>query len=344
MRDRPYSLVRFAPTIGRKLSQKECQQQSNLGPKLFRRTLDLCRHAKDLDESKINFSSLVRHFGGNDAQEYMDIIYKHFRKSCFDAGIVNDVTWDGNHILVVCAIYCWTCDRVFPVRICQRPTQHQGALKCLASVSSQYPSYKGPEVAFHCGLGWENVQKSMYYNLNPHCTEKMREILEADKTKRMTLSIHPYTPTVLPTITVPRPTLPPSSVSSPKPITHPHLTTPARTISTSSASHSSSSSIPTPTPIPQAPYSSAVTHASVTVPGYGIMDAGPVPSPAPLPPKREPVSTPMEIDLTLSDTDSNATGVSGRARRKNAGKRRIDGEEVTQHVRTPCQPTTLYQS
>src|SRR6266852_4616519 len=72
-----------------------------------------------------------------------------------------------------------------------------GCAKMSSLGISQYPSYKGPEVAFHCGLGWENVQKSMYYNLNPHCTEKMREILEADKTKRMTLSIHPYTPTVL---------------------------------------------------------------------------------------------------------------------------------------------------
>lgn len=112
--------TRFAPTIGKKLTQKECQQHSNLGPKLFRRTLDLCRYAKDLDESKINFSSLVRQFGGNDAQEYMDVIYKHFKKSCFDAGIVNDSTWDANHILVICAIYCWTCDRIYPVRTIQR--------------------------------------------------------------------------------------------------------------------------------------------------------------------------------------------------------------------------------
>lgn len=171
----------------------------------------------------------------------------------------------------------------------------------------------------------------MFYNLNPHCTDKMRELLEADKAKRMTHSTHSHTPTVLPTITVPRPTIPPSSVSSPKPISYPHHSTPSRVIPTSGTAHSSSSSIPTPTPIPQAPYSSAVTHSSVAVPGYGIMDAVPVPPPAP-PPKREPVGTPMEIDLTVSDTDSNATGVSGRAKRKNAGKRIIDGEEVGQHV------------
>lgn len=108
---------RFAPTIGKKLTQKECQQQSDLGPKLFRRSLDLCRFAKDLDESKINFASLVRQFGGNEAQDYMDVIYKHFKKSCFDAGIVSETTWDANHILVVCAIYCWVCDRVFPVSL-----------------------------------------------------------------------------------------------------------------------------------------------------------------------------------------------------------------------------------
>lgn len=106
---------RFAPSIGKKLTQKECQQQSDLGPKLFRRTVDMCRSAKDLDTSKINFVSLVRQYGGNEALGYMDIIYKHFKKSCFDAGIVTQATWDENHILVVCAVYCWVCDRVFPV-------------------------------------------------------------------------------------------------------------------------------------------------------------------------------------------------------------------------------------
>ena len=199
----------------------------------------------------------------------------------------------------------------------------------------QYPSYKGPDVAFHCGLGWENVQKSMYYNLNPHCIEKMRELLEANKAKRLALSEHSHAPTVLPTITVPRPTIPPSSVSSPRSIAYHHHSSSARAISTSAVTHSSSSSIPTPTPIPQAPYSSAVTHSSVAVPGYGIMDAAPTPSPAP-PPKREPATTPMEVDLTVSDPDSNATG--GRAKRKNAGKRRIDSEEMGQHVRTHPNP------
>jgi len=44
----------------------------------------------------------------------------------------------------------------------------------------------------------------------------------------------------------------------------------------------------------------------------------------------------MEVDLTVSDPDSNATG--GRAKRKNAGKRRIDSEEMGQHVRTHPNP------
>lgn len=114
---RPLANPRFRNLPGKRLTQKECQQQSNLGPKLFRRTVELCRHAKDLDESQINFTSLVREFGGEGAIHYMEIIYQHFRKSCFDAGIVNDATWNANHILVVCAVYCWTCDRVFPVSL-----------------------------------------------------------------------------------------------------------------------------------------------------------------------------------------------------------------------------------
>lgn len=110
-------LYRFRNLPGKRLTQKECQQQSDLGPKLFRRSVELCRHAKDLDESQINFASLVREFGGGDALKYMDTIYKHFKKSCFDAGIVDDSTWDSNHILVVCAVYCWTCDRVYSVNV-----------------------------------------------------------------------------------------------------------------------------------------------------------------------------------------------------------------------------------
>lgn len=106
---------KIAGLPGKKLTQKECQQQSDLGPKLFRRSVDLCRQAKDLNESQITFAYLVRKYGGDMALQFMDAIYKHFKKSCFDAGIVNDQTWDANHILVVCAVYCWTCDHVYPV-------------------------------------------------------------------------------------------------------------------------------------------------------------------------------------------------------------------------------------
>ncbi len=42
----------------------------------------------------------------------------------------------------------------------------------------ELPSYNGHEVSFACGLSWENVQKSMYFNLNPHCLDRMQHWLK----------------------------------------------------------------------------------------------------------------------------------------------------------------------
>jgi hypothetical protein len=146
------------------VTQKQCQIESGLGNKLFKRTLEMCRAAKNLDESKINFISLTKKFEGQDAIPFMTKIFAHFKDSCFEAGIVDKATWDANYILVLCAVFCWTCDRVAAVRtsfffflfdnVGRNLTYNFG------QANGQSPTYNGPDVAFHCGLGWENVQKS----------------------------------------------------------------------------------------------------------------------------------------------------------------------------------------
>ncbi|KAF8329809.1 uncharacterized protein EI90DRAFT_1347429 [Cantharellus anzutake] len=143
----------------RKITQRVCQTESRLGPKLFKRALELCRAAKNLDESKINFTYLAQRFNGSKALHFMPKTYALFKESCFEARIVDQATWDANHILVICAIFCWCCDRV-------------------ALWEGERPYYNGQEVTFACGLSWENVQKSMYYNLNPHCSERMQNWLK----------------------------------------------------------------------------------------------------------------------------------------------------------------------
>ena len=108
----------FLVRVGcKKVTQRQCQIESGLGNKLFKRTLEMCRAAKNLDESKINFISLTRKFDGQDAIPFMTKIFAHFKDSCFEAGIVDKATWDANYILVLCAVFCWTCDRVADVRI-----------------------------------------------------------------------------------------------------------------------------------------------------------------------------------------------------------------------------------
>ncbi|KAF8308759.1 hypothetical protein DL93DRAFT_1860160 [Clavulina sp. PMI_390] len=280
--------------------------------------------------------------------KYMEPIYQHFKKSCFDASIVNDHIWADNHILVVCAIFCWTFDKVY-----------------------QNPTYSGPEIAFHCGLGWENVQKSMFYNLNPHCMDKMRELMTKDPpasdlsgglpaTNRLPpMAPMPGFPT--PTMTVPRPTVPPSTVTAKPSLPYqsrlPPLTAPGGkavvppppkqytpytsaeglglrfdappSASTSSAARppasiSSPSSTPMPPPnLPQHSQPSTPKASTPSVPPKAAPSAG-----APVPPKAAPrtsTSAPMEIDLTQDDEDDEPQiGPNGRPKRKNAGKRRMD--------------------
>ena len=43
--------------------------------------------------------------------------------------------------------------------------------------TGQRATFNGQEVSFACGLSWENVQKSMYFNLNPHCLDRMHQWL-----------------------------------------------------------------------------------------------------------------------------------------------------------------------
>ena len=132
------NLVHF-PRVGyKKVTQKQCQVESGLGNKLFRRTLEMCRAAKNLDESKINFVSLTKKFDGHDAIPFMTKIFAHFKDSCFEAGIVDKATWDANYILVLCAVFCWTCDRVAEVRIFFLSSRTRGILY----MSSSRPSVR----------------------------------------------------------------------------------------------------------------------------------------------------------------------------------------------------------
>lgn len=187
----------------------------------------------------------------------------------------------------------------------------------------------------------------------------MRELLDAENSK----AVAPTPPTrpssVAHTVTVPRPTVPPSSASLPKPIS-PHTsssiygvteTTPQpgqsmnsfRRLPKGYQQSVSSSRIPTPTPVPQAPYvpqyTAFTSQSAKTDSGYSVMDVTHTPPLATSANASKPVSiktesvTPMEIDLTISDDDDSVkTGASIRSRRKNAGKRRIDGEEIAHQV------------
>lgn len=174
----------------------------------------------------------------------------------------------------------------------------------------------------------------MYYNLNPHCTERMRELLERDKAKRMTHAIKADSssssskymsgldkvPRIGGKEGRDRPWAPFNS--------HPHTNTPGSVPTPPFGIPALG--IPAPTPIPQGPYASASSTAA-SVPGYAIMDmARPKPTTVPTPPaasnSRRPSGTPMEIDLTaLSDSES-TTGDNARNKKKSSGKRR-DGDE-----------------
>lgn len=256
----------------------------------------------------------------------------------------------------------------------------------------QYPVYKGPDVAFRCGLGWENVQKSMYFNLNPHCTDKMRQLLEADRV----LGIAPVipappvvvTPTPLPTAVIPSPTAVPTlnpEAKSPSPSNSGQLAPrkyvppyqqyqkqgPAMVVSGAEEGAtgtflSGGAALPLKQEelpsrhsewsnngayYPSDPVTSKARRLSGTVgtaetaeiyPTYFSSLPPPDASSSSSVPAKRPA--PMEIDLTQSDDEEDSSsgrpstsmamdvdsgnGAAGRSRRKNAGKRRIDGEEV----------------